>query len=258
MHQRGETVFGHLLQWRLYLGAVAQSVLSRNQAHWSLDKQAVTYLGTTLRMDDVRRLIVTEFRRAQRLPLDELLFGATDTPLIESRNLQDDLDREDRGGSWLTDERNADVLAGTASALFRKIMNRDDLARLFITDGGEGRQVFCRRAMAVYEAYVQDFLSAMSPLIHVAPLPPLRAPGLQSITHTNDMRRRSTFIFEGLVLIHVRYHKSQRQTGDSVDNVRFLPPAIGNPPLTFLAIVQPLRQAFLLTHSMVNCSRVGF
>lgn len=245
MHQRGETVFGHLLQWRLYLGAVAQSVLSRNQASWSFDKQAVTYLGTTLRMDEVSTLIVSEFRRAQRLLLDELLFGAEDIPLVESWNLHDDLDREDLGGSWLTDERNTDVLAGTQTVLFRTIMGRADLARTFVAEVGQGRQVFCRRAMAVYEAYVQDFLSAMSPLIHVAPLPPLRAPELQSITHTNDKRRRSTFIFESLVLIHVRYHKSQRQTGDAVDNVRFLPAAVGNLLLTFLAVVQPLRQAFL-------------
>jgi superfamily II DNA helicase RecQ len=245
MHQRGETVFGHLLQWRLYLGAVAQSILSRNQANWSFDKQAVTYLGTTLRMEEISALIRSEFRRAQRLLLDELLFGAEDIPLVESWTLHDDLDREDRGGSWLSDERNAEVLSGTQDMLFRTITGRADLARTFITEDGDGKKVFCRRAMAVYEAYVQDFLSALSPLIHIAPLPPLRAPELQSITHTNDKRRRSTFIFESLVLLHIRYHKSQRQTGDAVDNVRFLPPAIGNLLLTFLAVVQPLRQAFL-------------
>lgn len=35
MHQRGETAFGHLLQSRLYLGAVAKSAISRDQARWS-------------------------------------------------------------------------------------------------------------------------------------------------------------------------------------------------------------------------------
>lgn len=99
--------------------------------------------------------------------------------------------------------------------------------------------------MAVYEAYVQDFLADMSPLIHMAPLPPLRAPELQSITCTNAVRRRGTFVWERLVLLCVRYHKSQNQTGDATDNLRFLPPAIGNLLLTFLAVVQPLRQTFL-------------
>jgi hypothetical protein len=53
------------------------------------------------------------------------------------------------------------------------------------------------------------------------------------------------FVWEKLVMLHVRYHKSQRQTGDATDNIRFLPPAIGNLLLTFLAVVQPLRQIFL-------------
>jgi hypothetical protein len=99
--------------------------------------------------------------------------------------------------------------------------------------------------MAVYEAHAQDFLKSMITLIHVAPLPPLRAPDLLSVTGTNGVRRRSTFIWEKLVMVHVRYHKSQRQTGDATDNIRFLPPAIGNLLLTFQALVQPLRQIFL-------------
>jgi hypothetical protein len=46
-------------------------------------------------------------------------------------------------------------------------------------------------------------------------------------------------------MIHVRYSKSQEQTGVERDNIRFLPPAIGNLLLTYLAFVLPLRQAFL-------------
>ncbi len=47
------------------------------------------------------------------------------------------------------------------------------------------------------------------------------------------------------MLLYVWYHKSQRQTGDATDNARFLPPAIGNLLLTFLAVVQPLQHVFL-------------
>lgn len=45
--------------------------------------------------------------------------------------------------------------------------------------------------------------------------------------------------------MHIHYHKSQQQTDDTTDNIRFLPPAIGNLLLTFQALVQPLRQIFL-------------
>ncbi|PNP50722.1 hypothetical protein FNYG_15934 [Fusarium nygamai] len=52
-------------------------------------------------------------------------------------------------------------------------------------------------------------------------------------------------MWEKMVLIHVRYHKSQEQTGTQRDNIRFLPPAIGNLLLTYLAYVPHLRQVFL-------------
>ncbi|EGU73388.1 hypothetical protein FOXB_16102, partial [Fusarium oxysporum f. sp. conglutinans Fo5176] len=58
-------------------------------------------------------------------------------------------------------------------------------------------------------------------------------------------RRRSVLIWEKLVMIHVRYHKSQERTGAEKDNIRFLPPAVGDLLLTYLAFVPPLRQVFL-------------
>lgn len=78
-------------------------------------------------MDDVSRLIVCTLRRAQRILFGELLFGAKEIALVESWKLQDDLDLEDYGGSWLTDERNVEVLAGTHDALLRQIEARADL-----------------------------------------------------------------------------------------------------------------------------------
>jgi len=46
-------------------------------------------------------------------------------------------------------------------------------------------------------------------------------------------------------MIHVRYHKSQEQTGKDADNVRFVPTAIAELILTFMAVVQSLRLVFL-------------
>jgi hypothetical protein len=201
MHQRGETAFGHLLQWRLYLGAVARSAIARDQARWSLDGQAITYLGMTLQLDHVSTLIVSEFRRAQTLLYGKLLFGAHDEiGLAASWRLEDDLDQEDYGWSCVSDERNETALAGMQDALLRQIEARPDLRRVFILQGGRGEDGqkgdkgptptarLCRRAIAVYEAYVQDFLQFLCTLLHVAALPPLRAPELLSITWANGPR----------------------------------------------------------------------
>ncbi|KAI6777508.1 uncharacterized protein J7T54_001402, partial [Emericellopsis cladophorae] len=58
-------------------------------------------------------------------------------------------------------------------------------------------------------------------------------------------RRRSMLIWEKMLMIHVRYRKSAEQTGKDGDNIRFVPAAIAELVLTFLAVVQPLRLVFL-------------
>ncbi|KAJ3453735.1 hypothetical protein MRS44_018367 [Fusarium solani] len=99
--------------------------------------------------------------------------------------------------------------------------------------------------MACYEAHVQEFLKRMVTLIHIPPAPPLRAPELLSVTYTNTGRRRCILIWEKMVMVYVRYHKSQEQVGAETENIRFLPRAIRDLLLTYLALVPPLRQVFL-------------
>ncbi|WKT54184.1 Helicase superfamily 1/2, ATP-binding domain [Fusarium oxysporum f. sp. vasinfectum] len=161
--QMTETPYGHILQWRLYLFVASSTELATHQARWSLDGETVDYMGKQLRMEQVSQLALSEFRQAHSLLYDELLFGMEDVAPIEAWRLNDDLDLEDYGASWMTD----------------------------------------------------------SP------------------------RRRSVLIWEKLVMIHVRYHKSQERTGAEKDNIRFLPPAVGDLLLTYLAFVPPLRQVFL-------------
>lgn len=263
MHQAGETAFGHILQWRLYLSTVAKSAISKNQARWSLEGQEIDYLGTKLRMEHVSELVVSEYQRARALLYDELLFRAREIVPVEAWRLHDDLDLEDYGGSWLTDPRNADLLDGRQDVLLQQIEKRSDLRRVFVRDGqdesrnGNGNgsggsdgsdgseEQLCRKAMAVYEAHVQEFLQSLVPLLHVSPAPPVRAPELFAITHANGSRRRSMLIWERMLMVYIRYHKSQELTGKATDNIRFIPNAIAELVLTFLAIVQPLRQTFL-------------
>ena len=41
--QLAETLFGHILQWRLYLFRVGKAAIAKHQARWSLDGQTVGY-----------------------------------------------------------------------------------------------------------------------------------------------------------------------------------------------------------------------
>jgi hypothetical protein len=252
-----ETPYGHILQWRLYLFVASSTELATYQARWSLDGETVDYMGKQLRMEQVSQLALSEFRQAHSLLYDELLFGMEDVAPIEAWRLNDDLDLEDYGASWMTYSRNREILAGTHDALLRQIEGRASLRRVFIRPdqrglrksgggGSGGGTCLCPKAMAIYEAHVQEFLRRMLTLIQVLPGPPLRSPELLSITYINTgPRRRSVLIWEKLVMIHVRYHKSQERTGAEKDNIRFLSPAVGDLLLAYLAFVPPLRQVFL-------------
>ncbi|KAK4076859.1 hypothetical protein Purlil1_12541 [Purpureocillium lilacinum] len=179
-----ETPFGHALAWRNYLGTVGKSAVTRHQARWSQDGQTLTLNGVTLHMDHVPQLLMPEYRQAHRLLFDELLFGADDIAPVESWRVHDDLDLEEYGGSWLTDKRNTEVLPGVQDALLRQIQSRAGLRQVFVRDGPAGQKVLCRKAIAIYEAHVQEFLQRLVTLIHAPPCPPapsqplLQPPGL--------------------------------------------------------------------------------
>lgn len=242
--QLAETAFGHILQWRLYLFKVGRAAITKYQARWCLDGQAVEYRGLTLRMSQVSDLVVSEYQQAHALLYDQLLFHAADLIPMESWRLRDDLDLEDFGGSWLSHPHNSEFLEGAELALFRQIQGSAELRAMFFKDVG-GSAALCPNAMALYEAQAQEFLKQVLVLCHISPGPPLREPELLSVRWQNTARPRHLLIWEKLVMIYTQYHKGQQQSGAYKDNIRFLPKAIGDLLLMYIAYVLPLRQLFL-------------
>ena len=158
---------------------------------------------------------------------------------------KDDLDLEDFGGSWLSRPGNSEFLAGSELALFRRIQSNAQLRAMFLTTAADGTTTLCPHAMAIYESHAQEFLKRILVLCHLPPGPPLRVPELLSITWRNTARPRHMFIWEKLVMLYTQYHKGQQQSGPYKDNIRFLPKAIGDLLLQYVADVIPLRQLFL-------------
>jgi hypothetical protein len=175
------------------------------------------------------------------------MFGATDLTSMQSSRLQDDLDFEGYGGSWLSLPANAELVHGAELALFRRIRADAALrATFFTTEGGDGGGVvLCEKAMALYEAKAQRFLELYATPLHVASGQPLREPELLSVTVRNTARPRHLCLWQKQVMIYTQYHKGQQQSGAYEDNIRFLPKAIGDPLLDYMAYVLPLRQLFL-------------
>ncbi|KAK0822603.1 hypothetical protein LTR73_009190 [Friedmanniomyces endolithicus] len=69
------------------------------------------------------------------------------------------------------------------------------------------------------------------------------------MTWRNTQRRRSITLCHERVMIHVKYHKGQQQSGRYKDNVRFLAQPIGDLLLDYIVYVMPLRQIFLRQQS---------
>jgi hypothetical protein len=243
--QLAETPFGHILQWRLYLFKAGKAAITKHQARWSLDGQTVGYRGVELQIAHVSQLIVSEYQQAHSLLYDELLFQAKDLAPMESWRLKDDLDLEDFRGSWLAHPSNSEFVKGAELALLQRIQSKPELRAMFLTKGKNRSMALCPKAMAIYEAHAQEFLQRALVLCHISPGPPLREPELLSVTWCNTARQRHVLLWEKLVMLYTQYHKGQQQSGLYKDNIRFLPQAIGDLLLPYIAYVLPLRQMFL-------------
>ena len=69
------------------------------------------------------------------------------------------------------------------------------------------------------------------------------------MTWRNTQRRRSITVRHDRVMVHVKFHKGQQQTGRYKENVRFLAHPVGELLLDYLVYVMPLRQTFLRQNS---------
>ncbi|KFZ23101.1 hypothetical protein V502_02420 [Pseudogymnoascus sp. VKM F-4520 (FW-2644)] len=177
---------------------------------------------------------------------------------MESWRLKDDLDLEEFGGSWLSHPSNSEFLNGAELALFRRIQENAKLQAMFLTTAVDGSVILCPKAMAIYEAHAQDFLGSGLIGCHVPPGPPVRASELLSVTWRNTARQRHLLMWEKSVMLYVQYHKGQQQSGVYKDNIRFLPKAIGDLLLTYIAYVIPLQQMFLRQQTLASITKEKF
>jgi hypothetical protein len=137
------------------------------------------------------------------------------------------------------------LLEGAELALFQRIQGNAELRAMFLIKAKDGSIILCPKAIAIYEIYAQDFLKPVLVLCDIPPGPPLREPELLSVIWHNTARQRHILIWEKLVIIYTQYHKGQQQSGAYKDNIRFLPKAIGDLLLVYIAYILPLCQMFL-------------
>jgi orsellinic acid/F9775 biosynthesis protein OrsD/helicase-like protein/RAD3-like DEAD/DEAH box helicase len=243
--QKAESPFGYILQWRLYLFAATPGMLAAHQARWSDDKETVIYRSVELHMSHLPQLVLAEYKQAHSLLYEDLLLQAPGLVPMQAWKFKDDLDLIDFGESWLTSEKNEELLRSTETAILQQLQNSPQHRSVFLNQGRDGVVTFDPKAVEIYESKVQDFLKRLLILCHITAGQPLREPELLSIVWRNTSRQRHIMLWEKQVMIFTQYHKGQQQTETYKENIRFLPSAVGDLLLQYLAYVPSFRQVLL-------------
>ncbi|KAK0767539.1 hypothetical protein LTR59_018288, partial [Friedmanniomyces endolithicus] len=167
-------------------------------------------------MHQIPTLLLSEYHLCQQLLYDDLMLGQKDVCHMQSWTLRD----------------GPDVDTGSDRALLAAIERSQPLCRLFLVDGRRSPGGLAWRDAAL-----------------AAGGQPVRESAFFSMTWRNTQRRRSITLRHDRVMIHVKYHKGQQQTGRCKENIRFLAHPVGELLLDYLVYVMPLRQVFLRQQS---------
>ncbi|OQN95289.1 hypothetical protein B0A48_18652 [Cryoendolithus antarcticus] len=200
-----------------------------------------------LYMDQIPTLLESECRDYRKLLYDDLMFGTKDISFMRAWALKDGTNVDTAGWNFTQHRDNELLLRGTGKILLAAIERSHQLCRIFLTDTGNPANGYTSRgnALASYEATVQQLLKRLCVLIHVSGGQPVRESEFFAITWRSTQRRRSFIVCHERVMIHVKYHKGQQQTGRYKENVRFLAHPIGELLLDYIVYVLPLRHIFL-------------
>ena len=247
LQQTIETPMGEILRWRLLLFRVSKDSVGDHEAFWDESEQVLTYEDTELHMDQIPTLLESECRDCRRLLYDDLMFGIKDVRLMHSWTVKDGANVDTVGWNFTQHRDNEPLLKGAGKVLLAAIERSDQLCRLFLTNTGDPVSgcTWRENALASYEATVQELLKRLCVLIHISGGQPVRESEFFAMTWRNTQRRRSVTICHERVMIHVKYHKGQQQTGRYKENVRFLADPVGELLLDYIVYVLPLRQIFL-------------
>jgi superfamily II DNA helicase RecQ len=246
LQQTVDTPMGEILRWRLLLFRISKDSVGTHQATWDEAEEVLKYEDTELHMNDIPRLLLSEYQECQQLLYEDLMFGINGIRHMHSWALKDNMDVDTVGWNFSQHRDNAAYLQGCDRVLLSAIEQSKSLCELFLTRSGDGDSLVWREnALASYEATVQEFLKRCAVLVHIDGGPPLREGELFSVIWKNTQKRRSIFIHLKRLMVHTTYDKSQEQRGIERDNIRFLSEPLADLLLDYLVYVMSLRQVFL-------------
>ncbi|KAK6401528.1 hypothetical protein LTR81_023323 [Elasticomyces elasticus] len=216
LHQGNETPMGEILRWRLLLFHIRDHSVGDRQVEWNEQEAAITFEGTTLRMDHIPSLLTLEYQQCRRILSEELMLHIKDFRHI-----------------FLDCPANTELLCGANRLLLEVIEQSEPLRQAFVVKKASkgGGLAWRESAMATFETHVQEFLQRLCVLVHVSSGQPIREPEFFSMMWRKTQRRRHITIRHERVMIYTEYGKQQQQQGLYQNSVRFLAQPIGGPHL---------------------------
>ena len=246
LQQTVDTPMGEILRWRLLSFRISKDSVGTHQATWDEDEEVLKYEDTELHMNDIPKLLLSEYKECRQLLYADLMFGTRGIRHMHSWALKDNMDVDTVGWNFSQHRDNAAYLQGCDRTLLSAIEQSESLCKIFLSKARDGEGLVWREnALASYEATVQEFLKRCAVLLHIEGGPPLREGELFSVTWKNTQRRRSICIHLKRLMIHTTYDKSQEQRGTERDNIRFASDPLADLLLDYFVYVIPLRQIFL-------------
>lgn len=256
LEQTVEAPMGEILRWRLLLFKVSKESVGDHEASWDGSEQVFTYENTELHMDKVPILLASEYRECQRLLNNDLMLGQRNLRRMHAWALKDGANVHTIDWNFTQHRENAHFLRGAETALPDSIEHSGHLSQVFLADTRQDPSgfVFRENALAGYEATVQEFLKRLSVLIHVSGGQTVRESEFFEMTWRNTQRRRSISIRHDRVMIHVKYHKGQQQTGRYKENVRFLAHPVGDLLLDYMSTCCHFGKSSYVRRPQTRCS----
>ncbi|KAK4073554.1 hypothetical protein Purlil1_13016 [Purpureocillium lilacinum] len=205
MRPNPETAIGEILAWQLLCKEVGNEA-SQHQATWGEDGQELSYGDVHLRLDEARGCSCPRWSERGASCTTSSCLGPPTCPDSSRRHSRTISAGGRRLVLWETPRQRTGHRPLGAGAGGRHHLRNALLDR----SGPEVR--WKSKAIALYEAAADSFLTALVSPFHMANGQPLRESELFSITWRNNQRHRSIGLKHGRVMVHVTYHKGQQQT----------------------------------------------
>ena len=225
---------------KAYGRKIAQVEPGRCQITWSADFQTLAYQGKSISMTGFRDFARNAITQA-RAGLEGLLQGfypkqTRPSGYIDLSIYQDTFTQSDVGYSFLSEPVNR---LQHSHLDFRQHLQTLELSKMV------KRQSYIEHGLRFLEQ-ASMFLRPLCTAIHVTGGQPGRGSELMSIKWRNGQHAlRNVYIYDGCVLVLIKYNKSRASTNRSFWVARFLPPAVGQILFIYLVYIRPVVESII-------------